>query len=187
MGINKNIPFFIPKAEKVKVEPPYTVVVWYETDEIYSLNMEKYIREHDEYTALLDNPDLFKTVEVGLDGYSLEWNIDGKIITFHTDNVFLYGKCLVGYMDLILYETVRIVSIIAKTDKSRSKEWRDKRKGQNGWLEIREDVRKRQCFAKFERFNGEGFKTSQGKYTADKKQIVFETENNIYTFDVISS
>ena len=90
-------------------------------------------------------------------------------------------------MDLILYETVRIVSIVAKTEKSRSKEWRDEQKGQKGWLEIRKDMRKQEYFAKFERFNGEGFKTSHGKYTADKKQIVFETENNIYTFNVISS
>lgn len=89
MEKNKSIPFFIPKAEKVKVEHPYTVVVWYETDEIYSFNMERYIREHDEYKVLIDNPDMFKAVEVGLDGYSLEWNIDDKIISFHTDNVFV--------------------------------------------------------------------------------------------------
>jgi len=88
------IAWYVPKTISVRTEPPYTVICEYETGEIKSYDMTNAINKNPELAVLKDNPELFAKAEVSLCDYMIQWLCGGKLVSFHGDYIYSYGKTL---------------------------------------------------------------------------------------------
>ena len=92
----REYPFYIGKTINVAMQPPYNLMVEFETGEKRVLNIEKYIDETPSLRVLKEKKKLLYSPIVSPCGYMTAWEEPGFYREFHNDLVFINGKDIVG-------------------------------------------------------------------------------------------
>lgn len=94
--VRKPYPYYIGKTINVLLQPPYNLMVEFETGEKRVLNIEKYIDKDPDLHILKEKKKLLYSPQVSLCGYKTAWEKPGIYREFHNDNVFVFGKDIIG-------------------------------------------------------------------------------------------
>lgn len=87
---------YVPKTYAVALQPPYNLIVSFDNGERRILNIEKYIDEDPTLRILKKNKKLLFSPKVSLCGYMTVWEAEGIYVEFHNDNVYAFGKEIIG-------------------------------------------------------------------------------------------
>lgn len=94
--VQRPYPFYIGKTLRVVMQPPYNLMVEFETGEKRVLNIEKHIDNDPNLRILKERKDLLYAPKVSPCGYMTAWEADGFYGEFHNDHVFIHGKDIGG-------------------------------------------------------------------------------------------
>lgn len=95
-NVRREYPFYIGKTINVAMQPPYNLMVEFETGEKRVINIEKYIDETPNLRVLKGKKKLLYSPIVSPCGYMTAWEEPGFYREFHNDLVFINGKDIVG-------------------------------------------------------------------------------------------
>ena len=85
---------FVPKSIKVETRAPYYVIVTFETGQVIEFNMELGFKMLPELLILKEHPEVFNKPRISICDYMINWEMGDKLLSFHCDYVYNYGKVI---------------------------------------------------------------------------------------------